>query len=127
MPLNIELDDNLEGVSNFRAWKYRVNLILEENKMLKFIQNEQPKLEAAEAKEEHQMLLIRAKRIIADSIRDHLIPIVSSRKTPKDMYDALSRLFEGKNISQKMNLRNSLKSREMAKGESVHDYFSRIH
>ena len=95
--------------------------------MLKFIQNEQPEPEAAKAKEEHQMQLIRAKRIIADSIRDHMIPIVSSNKTPKEMYDALSQLFEGKNISRKMNLRNSLKSMNMAKGESVHDYFSRVH
>ena len=100
---------------------------LKKNKLLKFIHNEQPEPEAAKAKEEHQMQLIRAKRIIADSIRDHLIPIVSSKKTPKDMYDALSRLFEGKNINRKMNLRNSLKSMKMAKGESVHDYFSRIH
>src|SRR5271168_3760792 len=73
------------------------------------------------------MQLIRAKRIIVDSIRDHLIPIVSSKKTPKEMYDTLSRLFEGKNIRRKMSLRNSLKNMKMTKGESVHDYFSRIH
>ena len=94
--------------------------------MLKFIQNE-PEPEAAEAKEEHQMQFIMAKRIIANSIRDHLIPIVSSKKTPKEMYDALSHLFEGKNISQKMSLRNSFKNMKMTKGESVHDYFSIIH
>ena len=67
------------------------------------------------------------KRIIADCIRDQLIPIVSSKKTPKEMYDALSRLFEVKNIIRKMALRNSLKNMKMAKGESVHDYFSKIH
>jgi len=73
------------------------------------------------------MKVIRAKRIIVDSVKDHLIPIVSSRKTPKEMYDALSHLFEGKNINQNMNLRNTLKSKKMAKGESFHDYFSKIH
>src|SRR5271154_5521913 len=52
MPLSTKLDDKLEGVSNFRAWKYKISLILEENKMLRFIQNEQPKPEAAKAKEE---------------------------------------------------------------------------
>ena len=40
--------------------------------------------------------MIRAQRIIADSIKDHLIPQVSSKKTPKEMYDALSRMYEGK-------------------------------
>ena len=38
------------------------------------------------------------KRIIADSIKDHLIPQVCSLKTPKAMFDALTKLFEGKNI-----------------------------
>ena len=46
------------------------------------------------------------KRIIADSIKDHLIPKVSSLKTPKAMFDSLIKLFEGKNINQKMTLRN---------------------
>ena len=55
MPLSTKLDDKLEGVSNFRAWKYRVSLILKENKMLKFIRNEQLEPEATEAKQEHQM------------------------------------------------------------------------
>jgi hypothetical protein len=27
----VKLDEKLEGVDNFRAWKYRVMLILEEN------------------------------------------------------------------------------------------------
>ena len=40
-----------------------------------------------------------AKRIIADLIKDHLIPQVSSLKTPKEMFDALTNLFEGKNIN----------------------------
>ena len=51
-----------------------------------------------------------AKRIISDSIKDHLIPQVSSLKTPKVMLDALTKLFEGKNINQKMTLRNQLKN-----------------
>ena len=51
-----------------------------------------------------------AKSIIADSIKDHLIPHVSSLKTPKEMFDALTKLFEGKNINQKMTLRNQFKN-----------------
>jgi hypothetical protein len=54
---------------------------LKKNKLLKLIQNEQPEPEATEAKEEHQMKVIRAKRIIVDSIKDHVIPIMSSKKT----------------------------------------------
>jgi hypothetical protein len=81
--------------------------------------------DAAE-KEKHQKDTIRAKRIIADSIKDHLIPYVSSKKTPKEMFDALNKLYEGKNINQKMNLRTQLKNTRMQKGESIQEYFSRI-
>ena len=38
-------------------------------------------------------------RIIADSIKDHLIPQVSSKETPKQMYDSLSIMYEGRNIN----------------------------
>ena len=65
-------------------------------------------------------------RVIVDSIKNHLIPQVSSKKTPKQMYDALSRMYEGKNINRKMNLRAQLKHTKMSKGESIQDYFTRI-
>jgi hypothetical protein len=44
-------------------------------------------------KEKHQKDSIRAQRIIADSIKDHLIPYVSSKKTSKEMFDALIKLY----------------------------------
>ena len=65
-------------------------------------------------------------RIIVDSIKDHLIPQVSSKETPKLMYDALSRMYEGNNINRKMNLRDELKSTKMSEGESIQDYFTRV-
>ena len=49
----------------------------------KYIKDEIPEPEEAEAKEKHKKDLIRAQRIIVDSIRDHLIPQVSSKKTLK--------------------------------------------
>ena len=65
-----------------------------------------PKPEGDEAKAAHKRSMDKAKRIIAYSIKDHLIPHVSSFKTPKEVYDALKNMFKGKNINQKMTLRN---------------------
>ena len=42
------------------------------------------------------------------------------------MYDSLSRMYEGKNINRRMNLRDQLKSTKMRKGESIQDYFTRV-
>jgi hypothetical protein len=110
MIISTKLDEKLEGVDNFRAWKYRVMLILEENDLEGFIEEEVAELEGGEAKEKHRKNMAKAKRIIADSIKDHLIPHVSSLKTPKQMFYALSRLYEGKNINRKMTLRTQLKN-----------------
>ena len=57
----------------------------------------------------HKKNLIKAKKIIVDSITDQLVPQVSSLKTPK-MFDSLTKIFEGKNINRNMTLRNQLKN-----------------
>ena len=57
----------------------------------------------------HQKNLVKAKKIIVDSIMDQLVPQVSSLKTPK-MFDSLIKLFEGNNLNQKMALRKQFKN-----------------
>ena len=90
-----KLDEKLEGPGNFRAQKYRISLVLEENELDSYINEEVLVPKGDEAKALHKKKLVMAKRIIDDSIKDHLIPHVSSLKTPKAMFDALTKLFEG--------------------------------
>ena len=85
-----------------------------------------PKSEEDEAKEKYKKDMIRAKRIIDDSIKDHLIPQVSSKDTPKEIFDSLLGIYEGRNIDRKMNLRAQIKSTNIKKGESIHEYFTRV-
>ena len=42
------------------------------------------------------------------------------------MYDALSRMYEGRNINRKMNPRAQLKGTKMSKGEFIQYYFTRV-
>ena len=42
MTISTKLDEKLEGVDNFRPWKYRVMLVLEENDMKGFIEVDIP-------------------------------------------------------------------------------------
>ena len=78
-----KVEDKLEGANNFRAWKYRISLIVEENYLDKYISEEVPALEGDEAKAIHKKNLVKNKRIIAYSIKYHLIPHVPSLKTPR--------------------------------------------
>ena len=72
MSHHTKLDEKIEGVDNFRSWKYRISLVLEENELDSYIQEEVPVPEVDEAKALHKKKLVMEKRIIADSIKDHL-------------------------------------------------------
>jgi hypothetical protein len=49
MSASVKLVDKLEGVEKFCAWKYRIDLILEENDLARFVKEEVP--EPADAAE----------------------------------------------------------------------------
>ena len=68
----------------------------------------------------------KSKRTIAYSIKDYLIAHVSSFKTPKEVHDALTKMFEGKNINQKMSLRKKLKNVNIQNSETIQSYFTRV-
>ena len=74
MSRHTKLDENLEGADNFWAWKYVIPLVLKENELASYIHEEVPVPEGDEAKALHKKKMVMAKRIIADSINDHLIP-----------------------------------------------------
>ena len=114
-----KLDENIEGTENFKAWKYRIMLILEENEREGYAKEEVKEPEGDKENTKHKKEMLKSKRIIANSIKDHLIPQVSSKNTPNQMFDALTSLFEGKNINIRINLRNQLKGVKNQKGETM--------
>ena len=126
MSPSTKLDDKLEGIEKLRAWKYIIGLILEEYDIVNFLREVLLEPKEDEAKEKYKKCMIRGKRTIVDSIKDHLILQVSSKDTPKEMFDALLGMYEGININRKMKLRAQLKSTNMRKGETIHEYFTRV-
>jgi hypothetical protein len=110
MTTGTKIDEKLEGEKNFRAWNYRVGLLLEERDLERFVEEVVLELEEDEAKTKHKKNQAMAKRLIADSIKDHLIHHVSPFKSSKKMMDALTCLFEGKNINRGMTLKTQMKN-----------------
>jgi len=53
----------------------------------------------------HKLKDMKAKRIILDRVKDHLIPHLSGKITTRDMWDAMKSLFQRKNEICKMVLR----------------------
>ena len=56
--LDEKLEEKLEGDDNFRAWKYRISLVLEENELDSYINEEVPVPEGDEAKALHKKKLV---------------------------------------------------------------------
>ena len=45
---------------------------------------------------------------------------------PKEMFDSLTKLFEGKNTNRKMTLRKQLKNVKIHNAETIQSYFTRV-
>jgi hypothetical protein len=87
MTNSMKSENKLDGVSNFRVWKTRIDLILAKNKVLDIVKGSivKPEFEEGKEKEPHNVagmekfkdVEINSMSIIVDSIKDHLIPYIS--------------------------------------------------
>ena len=68
----------------------------------------------------------KAKIVILDAIKDHVMPHVSRKDHPHHMWTTLTNLYQSSNENQKMVLRENLKGIWMNKGENMAIYPTRI-
>jgi hypothetical protein len=126
MATGMRVEDMLEGSGNFRSWKHRFQMILYENDLLEHVTVGVPEPEEEEQKTKHKKNEKKAKRIVLDSVKDHLIPHISEIQTVRKMYEALNRLYESKDISWNISLRNQLRNMKMENSESISSYLMRV-
>jgi hypothetical protein len=129
-------ENKLDGASNFRAWKTKIDLILAKNKVLDIVKGKIMKREFKEGEEKEPQNVVAMEKfkdvdinsmsIIVDSIKDHLIPYISHLDSLKNMYDALTNLFLVRNIGQVTSLKNELRDMKMNDEDNITSYFVRI-
>lgn len=83
--------NKLVGSTKILAWKKRFDLILMENEDMEYVLDEvtQPDKEKNKELEIYNKGEVRAQRIIIESIKYHLAPIVFYLISYKDIYDKL--------------------------------------
>jgi hypothetical protein len=69
---------------------------------------------------------VKARRILVDGVKDHIIPHFSRKKTTREMWEALVKLYQSDNQSRKMLLKEKIRSTKMAKGELVVTYLTKF-
>lgn len=99
---------------------------MEENNLDDYVAMAIPEPTDDNGKEAYKKNQAKEKRILFDSMKDHLITIITQLKTAKECYDSLTSLFETKNPSQKRALQNKLDDIEMMKTGTIATYFMNI-
>ena len=68
----------------------------------------------------------KAKRMILDGIRDHIVSNVVGKNTAKEMWKALSLLYKGIFEHWKMYMEQRLRMIQMQKGECIASFLTRL-
>ena len=97
--IGMKVEDCLDGATNFISWKPRILLVLEENDLLKFVNEKVLELEVEEDKSQWRKSNAKARRILVDSVKDHLVLQVLEKKTSRKMFKTLNKLFEHYSIN----------------------------
>ena len=78
--IGMKVEGHRDGATKFSSWKSRVHLILEENDLLNLVNEKVPETVAKEDKSHWRKSDAIARRILVDSVRDHLAPQMSQRR-----------------------------------------------
>ena len=122
----LRVEDRLDGGGNWTPWKARIVLLLGESELWEIVESAVTLPTDPILLTEFKKKNVRAKRIILDSVKDHIIPHVAGKDFAFQMWESLGNLYQSSNQNRKMVHREKLRSTRMARGESVTSYLTRI-
>jgi hypothetical protein len=122
----MNLEDRLEGETKFQAWKEMVLLLFEENDLKEYIECVVATPTNMEELVAHEKKEVNVKRVLLDSMKDHLIPHIAEKTYAKDMYDALVGLYQNGNTDRKFHLKHQIQIIRMNKEDTIVNYLMKI-
>jgi len=81
----LRLEYALGGSSNYIAWKDRMEVVLEDNSLKDFIDQEVPKPTDATQLAEWKKCVARARRILLEGVPNHIVSSIHGKETPHAM------------------------------------------
>jgi hypothetical protein len=130
MATGLRWKDRLEGAGNFCPCKERIILLFQENELWDIVESTTSKLVVvptdATALAAFNKKDVKAKRIILNAIKYHVVPHVSNKVHAYQMWEDLTHMYQSTNENRKMVLREKMKSIWMAKSEGVNSYRTQI-
>ena len=87
--------DKLDEASNYVIWKARMYFLLDEHVLKTYVDSVVAVLGDADLLKKYKFEMAKAKRMILDGVKDHVVCHVAGRGTAKEMWDALATLYQG--------------------------------
>jgi len=124
----LRLEYVLEGSSNYIAWKDKMEVLLEDNKLKEFIDKDIPKPPTSDAQDmgESRICVEKARRIILEGVLYHIVSNLHSKETPYVTWKALKDLFQNSSDHRKLALKKKLRKIKMEKGETIPNYLAKF-
>ena len=89
VPHGLRDQDRLEGLSNFLIWKERILIVVEAYNLRDHAEQTLATPTDADLLPKHREAAGHAKRLIMDSIKDHIVPHIAEKKIANEMWKAL--------------------------------------
>ena len=124
----LRLDYALEGSLSYISWKDKMEAVLEDNGLKEFIDKDVPKPDAVDAAniDAWKKKVAKARRIMLEGVRDHIVSSLHGKVTPYEMWKALMDLFQSNSDHMKLALKDKLAKIKMEKGDSMPKYLTKF-
>ena len=113
----LRLEYALDGSLNYISWKDKMEVVLEDNGLKEFIDNDVPKLGSSDAAllDAWQKKTTKTRRILLESVKDHIVSSLHRKDTPFFMWKALTDFFQSRSDQRKLALKDKLRKIKMEK------------
>ena len=122
----LRLEYALEGNSSYITWKDRMEAVLDDNGLKKFIDADVPKPTDAAQVEAWKKKTAKCRTILLEGVRDHIVSSLHGKASPYLMWKALTDLFQSKRDQRKLALKDKLRNIKCENGDSMPKYLTKF-
>src|SRR5271156_6305871 len=122
----IKVEDRLEGATKFFSWRIRILTLLQELELDSYVEEDIKLPEDEPDKSTWKRRNNKAKKIIIDAVKDHILPSIARLKTAYEVFKTIQETYEINNTSKLLTLKQQLLNLKINKGETITSYFIRI-
>jgi len=100
--------------------------VLEDNDLKDFIDQEVQKLIDATQLAEWKKCVARARRILLEGVRDHIVSSLHGKGTPFSMWKTLKDLYQNNCDQRKLALKEKLRKIKCEKGDTISTFLNKL-